>query len=108
MVLTITCTYFCQTPLQLANRTLVGVGVDFVFPRKKEGKRRTLTLLLTEGMTLHVLTLVTVLWVSGGCLVGVWRVSERCLEGVLRVSGRCLEGVLRVSGWYICDIQMVI
>ena len=37
---------YCQTPLQLANPTqlqLVWVGVDFVFPRKKEeeeGRRR--------------------------------------------------------------------
>ena len=34
---------FCQTPLQLANPTqlqLVGVGVDTVFPRKKEEGRR--------------------------------------------------------------------
>ena len=34
---------FCQTPLQLANPTqlqLVGEGVDFVFPRKKEGSRK--------------------------------------------------------------------
>ena len=32
----------CQTPLQLANPTqfqLVWVGVDFVFPRKEEGRK---------------------------------------------------------------------
>ena len=34
---------YCQTPLQLANPTqlqLVGEGVDFVFPRKKEEGRK--------------------------------------------------------------------
>ena len=34
---------FCQTPLQLANPTqlqLVWVGVDFVFPRKKNKKNK--------------------------------------------------------------------
>ena len=34
---------YCQTPLQLANPTqlqLVGEGVDFVFPRKKEEEGR--------------------------------------------------------------------
>ena len=32
----------CQTPLQLANPTqlqLDGEGVDFAFPRKKEGRK---------------------------------------------------------------------
>ena len=46
-------------------------------------------------MTLHVWNLVSVLWVSWGCLVGVWMVPGGCLVGVRWVSVRCLEGVLR-------------
>ena len=37
------------------------------------------------------------MWISGGCLVGVWRVSFGYLEGVMWVSGGCLVGVWRVS-----------
>ena len=64
----------------------------------------------------------TTLWVSKGCLKGVWEgvwnVSRRCLDGVWKVSGRlrldqfgpfdpgryqvvsecCLDSVWRVSG----------
>ena len=62
---------FCQTPLQLANPTqlqLVGVGVDVVFPWKKEGtqtRRKDPTCLN-----------------FGDCLLGVRRVFGSCLVGV--------------------------
>ena len=49
-------------------------------------------------MTLHVWTLVTVLWVSIGCLEIVWRVFGNCLEGVWQVYSGCLEGVWEVPG----------
>ena len=39
-----------------------------------------------------------VLWVSKGCLEGIWRVSWGCLEGVWKVSKGCLEVAWRVSG----------
>ena len=50
-------------------------------------------LLLTKGLTLHVWSLVTVLWVYGNCLESVWRMSGRCLADVWQVSFGCLEGV---------------
>ena len=53
--------------------------------------------LLTKGLTLHVWSLVTVLWVYGNCLESVWRMSGRCLAGVLWLSGGCLKSVWKVS-----------
>ena len=107
-IITLINCYFCLTPLQLANPTqlqMVGEGLDFVFPQKKEGI--TLTLLLAEGMTLHVWTMLAVLWVSGEWLEIVWRVSGRCLTGVLQVSGRCLKGVWKVPGGYLKGVWWV-
>ena len=94
--------FVCQTPFQLENPTqlwLVWVGVDFVFPRRKEGRstqsnphqafsRENNPICLIFGDCL-----VAVWRVYGNCLEGVWQVSFCCLDDVLRVSGRCLKGV---------------
>ena len=54
---------YCQTPHQLENRTqfqLVGVGVDFVFPKEgrkvgsKKKKEPSPRLYVAVGMSLHV------------------------------------------------------
>ena len=72
---------FCQTPLQLAHPVqlqLVGVGVDFVFPRKKkkEGRKKNNPHLTSsrrnEPTCLNF----------GDCLVGVRREFGNFLEGV--------------------------
>ena len=84
--------YYCQTPLQLANPTqlqLVWVGDDFVFPRKKEGRKYPhLAFSRRNDPTCLIF---------GDCLVGVWRVYGNCLEDVWRMSVGCLECVLSVS-----------
>ena len=85
---------FCQTQLQLANPTqlhLVGEGVDFVFQRKEEeeegmkkkntphlasSRRNYPTCLKLNDCLVGVWNLFgNFWWVSGGCLVDVWRVS---------------------------------
>ena len=56
---------FCQTPFQLADPTqlqLIGIGVDFVFPRKKNPHLAFSRL--------------------NDSLGGVWILSEKCLAGV--------------------------
>ena len=81
--------------LHLANPTqlqLIGVGVDFVFPRKKKEGRRT-----NPHLAFSRRNDPTCL-IFGDCLVGVWRVSGNCMEIVWRMSGGCLAGVLGLSG----------
>ena len=80
-----------QTQLQL-----VGVGVDFVFPRKKKSphlassRRKDPTCMNFDDCLLGV-------WrVSSGCLEGVWKVPGGCLKGVGKVPAGCLKGVWRV------------
>ena len=100
--------YNCKTPLQLADPTqfeLVGVGVDFVFQRKKnkEGRKKKNPHLASSkrnGPTcLNFGDCLVGVWrVYGNCLAGVWWVSGGCLVGVWWVSGGCLEGAWRVSG----------
>ena len=68
---------------------LVGVGVDYVFPRKK-GRKKNPHLASNRRNGSICLNF-------GDCLVGVWKVFGNCLEGVWRASGSCLEGVWRVS-----------
>ena len=114
---------FCQTPLQLANPTqlqLVGVGVDFVYPRKKkEGRRRKepppsfkqkecpyiselwcVSCGCLEGVwNLSGGCLAVVQWLSRGCLKSVWKVPGMCLKGVWRVSMGCPKGNLECKDW---------
>ena len=71
--------------------------MDFVFPRKEEGRRK-------EGRNNPHLAFSrrkdpTCLNFAD-CLVGVWRLSGRCLTGVRQVSGGCLKGVWKVP--YVC------
>ena len=76
----------CQTPLQLANPTqlqLVWVGVDFVFPWKKEGRRSNPHLASSRRNDPTCLNF-------GDCVVGA---SGGCWEIVRRVSGGCLLAV---------------
>ena len=84
----------------LTQLQLVGVGVDFVFQRKKkEGRRKKknphLAFSIRNDPT--CLNFGDCLWVSGGCMEIVWRVSGGCLTGVLWLSGGCLKGVWKVS-----------
>ena len=87
-----------QTPLHLANPTqlqLVWAGVDFVFPRKKNKKKKN-----NPHLAFSRRNDPTCL-IFGDCLVGVWMVYGNCLEGVWWVSGRCPLAVWRVFGrWF--------
>ena len=78
-------TNFCQTPLQLQ----LNLSSSWLccLCHKKEEEGRIPHLASTRGRTLNVWNLVTVLWVSGGCLAGDWWVSRGCLEVVWRMSG---------------------
>ena len=70
----------------LTQLQLVGEGVDFVFPWKKNPHLDSS--IRNDPTCLNF----------GDCLVGVWKVFGNCLEGVWQVSGGCLVGVWCVSG----------
>ena len=73
---------FCHFVVKLhSNLQLIGVGVDFIFPKEEEG-----TLTSNRSNTLTHLKFIE-------CLVGVWKVFGNCLEGVWWLSGGCLKGV---------------
>ena len=70
---------------------MVGVGVDFVFPWKKEGRRRR-----KKKKNPHLASsrrIDPTCLNFGDCLVVVWVVLGKCLEGVWHMSDGFLEGV---------------
>ena len=100
----------CENPFQLwlllSNSTLtceLGIGVDFVFPRKnkEEGRKEGRNILHLASSRRNDPTCQN----FGDCLVGVWRVSGICLEGAVTgvrwIAEGCLEGAWRVSMGYL-------
>ena len=106
----------CENPFQLwlllSNSTLtceLGIGVDFVFPRKnkEEGRKEGRNILHLASSRRNDPTCLN----FGECLVGVWRVFGNCLEGAVTgvrwIAEGCLEGAwkVRVSGGYLWGIH---